>query len=76
MTESQTPAKRDDGAATVSIDDCGLVHVDGAPQFRRLVRARVVVIQFRDRSALRSQGRGTELIEVPLSALVDKLKGT
>lgn len=59
---------------TVSIDEDGLVRVDGGPMFRRIVRGGQIFVQFCDRQKMRSRIRGTPYIEIPLIVLVDRLQ--
>lgn len=63
----------DHTAATVTVDDEGLVRVSGAVMFRRVVRDGELWLQFYDRDRMRSQARGSRLIEVEFDALMARL---
>ena len=67
--------KCDPQAKTIRIDpNTLLVRVDGIILFRRVLRDSGVILQFKDSDRLRSRRRGTEYVEIPLSAFVDTLK--
>lgn len=68
-----SPAILDPVAATVTVDGEGLVRVDGAVVFRRVVRAGELWLQFYDRDRMRSDARGSRLIEVAFDALMARL---
>lgn len=62
-------------AECVAVDPAsGLVRVDGMPVFRVVaLPGNGLVIQFKDSNRARAQGRGTELVEIPLKELFEKL---
>lgn len=65
----------DASCSCINIDPAsGLVRVDGIPVFKVLAVGNEIRIQFLDGSKLRSQFRGTQLVEVPLSTLVFMLE--
>ena len=68
-----TNAILDSTASTVTVDDEGLVRVSGAVVFRRIVRGGELWLQFYDRDRMRSQARGSRLVEVEFDALMARL---
>jgi hypothetical protein len=67
--------KSDLQAKTVRIDpETSLVRVDGIILFKRVLKESGIFLQFKDSDRLRSRRRGTEFVEIPLSAFVDTLK--
>lgn len=66
---------QDNSAKCISIDPVsGLVRVDGIPMFKVIDGKDGIKLQFKDGDKLRSKYRGTQYIEVPLEALVNKIK--
>jgi hypothetical protein len=66
MTDEIEEAKIDFTGQTVHVTGNGMVRVDEVTVCKRVERAGRTWLQFCDRSKVRSQGRGTRLIEVPL----------
>lgn len=52
----------------------GLVRIDGVPVFKVISAAGTDIrLQFVDGDRLRSEGRGTRYIEIPLTILIEKI---
>lgn len=68
-------AHLDTTAACVQVDPAnGLVRIDGMPVFRVIaIPGNGVVIQFKDSNKERSKYRGSDLVEIPLAQLFEKL---
>jgi len=66
----------DNEAAKVRIDpDSKLVRVDGVILFKRIIKPDgSIVLQCKDSDRLRSDKRGTALIEIPLDKFVEALQ--
>jgi hypothetical protein len=69
----------------VKVDSCGeciridnitgMVRVDGVPVFKiRTSDNGEIYLQFADLNKIRSDGRGTRFIEVPIEVLIEKIK--
>ncbi len=72
MTSSNSPLL-DPAGKSISINDKGMVRVDGIIAFRIVIRNNKVCVQFCDQDRLRSSSRGTRYVEIPLDALADRL---
>jgi hypothetical protein len=65
--------KRDPNGGCIRITTGGMVKVDGIPACRRIEREDGIYLQFLDRSEERSRIRGTNLVEIRLDALINKV---
>lgn len=69
------PPPVQDNGGCITIDPLsGLVRVDGIPMFKAIDGKDGIKLQFKDSDKLRSKYRGSQYIEIPLEALVKKIK--
>jgi hypothetical protein len=61
--------------SSVKITEDGLMKIDGVPMFRKIVRHGVIYIQFCDKDRMRSNCRGTRLVEIKLDILLLAIQG-
>jgi len=62
-------AKTFDEVAIKTTED-GLMKLDGVPMFRKVVRDGAIYVQFYDKDRMRSNCRGSRLVEIRLDLLV------
>lgn len=66
--------KRDSNGRCIWVSSGGLVKIDGIPVCRRIARQDGVYLQFLDPDKERSEIRTTNLVEVRLDALINKMR--
>ena len=74
MSNTKGAPWTDNTGECVNVDPTtGLVRIDGVPVFKVFTVNNTLKLQFKDSDKLRSKYRGTDLIEVSLSCLIDKI---
>lgn len=59
----------DTSGVTIKVEAGGMVKVDGILVFKTVNRNGIIYVQFCDHDRMRSRGRGSRYVEVPLEVL-------